>query len=196
MRYAIDHKRRTHARIVETAARLFRRNGYTATGVDAVMASVGMTAGGFYGHFRSKQAMLAEALDLAFQQSTDHARSRLQALTGTEWVRGFIALYLSKEHRDAPERGCPMPALATEISRLNPACRTVFERRLRHRLAEVAAKLDAPAAESAIPAVALSVGALVLARAVGDRGLSDRILEECRAVLLRDISRAEAQAPS
>jgi len=195
MRYAIGHKTRTRTRILETAARLFRRKGYTATGVDAVMAAAGLTAGGFYAHFRSKQAMLAEALDLAFQQSIDRARSRLASSHGADWIRGFITFYLSKEHRDAPERGCPMPALASEVARLNPACRAVFEKRLQERLAAIEAHAGAPA-RSAIPGVALSVGALVLARAVSNRDLSDRILEECRAALLRDISRAEARASS
>src|SRR2546428_14028361 len=123
MRYPPGHKQRTHQRILDTAARLFRKRGYAATGVDAVMTSAGLTAGGFYAHFRSKQAMLAEALDLAFQQSIDRARSRLASSHGADWIRGFITFYLSKEHRDAPERGCPMPALAPEVARLDPACR-------------------------------------------------------------------------
>src|SRR2546426_5249569 len=90
MRYPPGHKQRTHQRILDTAAGLFRKRGYAATGVDAVMTSAGLTAGGFYAHFRSKQALLAEALELAFQRSRDHWRSRLQGREGPAWVRTHI----------------------------------------------------------------------------------------------------------
>src|SRR5256885_8080456 len=120
MRYPPGHKQRTHQRILDTAARLFRKHGYAATGVDAVMTSAGLTAGGFYAHFRSKQVLLAEALELAFQLSRDHWRSRLQDREGPAWVRAHIMSYLSQDHRDAAEHGCPMPALGAEIARLSP----------------------------------------------------------------------------
>src|SRR2546427_7474772 len=130
MRYPPGHKQRTHQRILDTAAGLFRKRGYAATGVDAVMTSAGLTAGGFYAHFRSKQALLAEALELAFQRSRDHWRSRLQGREGPAWVRAHITSYLSQEHRDAAEHGCPMPALGAEIARLSPTSREIFEQHL------------------------------------------------------------------
>src|SRR2546421_5371935 len=100
MRYPPGHKQRTHERILDTAARLFRKHGYAATGVDAVMTSAGLTTGGFYAHFRSKKALLAEALELAFQRSRDHWRSRLQGREGPAWVRAHITSYLSPERSE------------------------------------------------------------------------------------------------
>ncbi len=189
MRYPPGHKQRTHQRILDTAARLFRKRGYAATGVDAVMTSAGLTAGGFYAHFRSKQALLAEALELAFQRSRDHWRSRLQGREGPAWVRAHITSYLSQEHRDAAEHGCPMPALGAEIARLSPTSREIFEQHLSRLVAALGSKLDprSPDATPAIPAVALCVGGLLLARAVKDRALSNRILDECRAAALQQI---------
>src|SRR3989440_2243846 len=189
MRYPPGHKQRTHERILGTAAGLFRKHGYAATGVDAVMTSAGLTAGGFYAHFRSKQVLLAEALELAFQRSRDHWRSRLQDREGPAWVRAHIMSYLSQDHRDAAENGCPMPALGAEIARLSPMSREIFEQHLRGLVSALESKLDprSPDATRAIPAVALCVGGLLLARAVKDQALSNRILEECRAAALQQI---------
>src|SRR5215831_14851129 len=117
MRYPPDHKRRTGERIRAAAAALFRKRGYAATGVDAVMASANLTAGAFYAHFPSKESLLAAALDAAFCQSGSHWPARLGGLRGRAWMRAFASFFLSREHRDAPEGGCPMPALAAEVGR-------------------------------------------------------------------------------
>src|SRR2546429_8988707 len=95
MRYPPGHKHRTHQRILDTAARLFRKRGYAATGVDAVMNSAGLTTGGVYAPFRSQQALLAEALELAFQRSPDHLRPRLPGREGPAWVGAPLTRYLS-----------------------------------------------------------------------------------------------------
>ena len=95
MRYPSDQKRQTYERILHAAAALFRKRGYEATGLDAVMASVNLTAGAFYAHFRSKESLLAEALDGAFRQSSSHRPGRLKDLQGREWVRKFTSFYLS-----------------------------------------------------------------------------------------------------
>src|SRR5256885_13568089 len=100
MRYPPGHKHRTHQRILDTAARLFCKRGYAATGVDAVMNSAGLTTGGVYAHFRSKKALLAEALQLALQRSRDHRRSRPPGPEGPAWVRAHIR---SEERRGGEE---------------------------------------------------------------------------------------------
>src|SRR5256886_15326248 len=98
-------------------------------------------------------------------------------------------LYLSQEHRDAAEHGCPMPALGAEIARLSPTSREIFEQHLSRLVAALGSKLDprSPDATPAIPAVALCVGGLLLARAVKDRAVANRLLDECRAAALQQI---------
>src|SRR5215831_19368857 len=130
MRYATGHRAQTRGRILEAAAGLFRARGYQSTGVDAIMASADLTAGAFYAHFASKEALLTEALDSAFQQSRK-AWARIDRLRGAAWLRAFGSFYLSPEHRDHADGGCPMPALAPEVGRLGDESRSVFERHVR-----------------------------------------------------------------
>ena len=117
MRYAVGHKRQTSERILRAAGKLFRKKGYAATGVDAVMKSADLTAGAFYSHFRSKEDLLAEVLDTVFRESKDDRPEELSKLRGHAWLRAFASFYLSKEHRDNADRGCPMPALAAEVGK-------------------------------------------------------------------------------
>jgi TetR/AcrR family transcriptional repressor of nem operon len=186
MRYPLDHKWQTRERILGAAAALFRRYGYSATGVDAVMASADLTAGAFYSHFRSKQVLLAKALDTAFRQSRSDWQNLLKGLRGRQWVRKFAAFYLGEGHRDAADLGCPMPALSPEISRSGKASRAVFEQHLRDLVDTVAQQVNstAPDRRHAISAIALSVGGLMLARAVKDRGFSNEILSACREAVV------------
>jgi TetR/AcrR family transcriptional regulator, transcriptional repressor for nem operon len=195
MRYPNHHKRRSRERILVAAAALFRRHGYAATGVDAVMASAHLTAGAFYSHFRSKQVLLAKALDSAFRQSRADWQQKLRALRGRQWVREFAAFYLSEGHRDAPDLGCPMPALTAEVSRSGGASRGVYEQHLRDVVDTVAQQCNpaAPDRDRAISSIALSVGGLMLARAVKDRRFSEEILRACREAVLEGCNAEQEQ---
>ena len=195
MRYPNDHKRRSRERILVAAAALFRRHGYAATGVDAVMASAHLTAGAFYSHFRSKQVLLAKALDSAFRQSRADWQQKLRALRGRQWVREFAAFYLSGGHRDAPDLGCPMPALTAEVSRSGGASRAVYEQHLRDVIDTVAQQCNPTAhdRDRAISSIALSVGGLMLARAVKDRRFSEEILRACREAVVGGCHAEEEQ---
>src|SRR5271167_3122452 len=113
MRYPADRKQQTSQRILESASSLFRKNGYEATGIDAIMEYAGLTAGAFYAHFRSKEDLLAHSLESAFGESGAQWSRRLENLEGRDWIRKFTSAYLSKAHRDNPDQGCPMPALAS-----------------------------------------------------------------------------------
>lgn len=192
MRYPAAHKQQAYERILQAAGNLFRRRGYTATGIDSVMASANLTSGAFYAHFRSKQDLLAKALDAAFRESCGAWSSQAETLQGRSWVRKFVSFYLSSEHRDKPEAGCPMPALAAEISRIGGMPRTVFQRHLQNLIETVEAKsgLAQDARTRAISAIALCVGGLILARAVKDGGLSADILDACRAAVIREVDHA------
>jgi TetR/AcrR family transcriptional repressor of nem operon len=190
MRYPAGHKQRTRDRVIQAASALFRRRGYAATGVDAVMARANLTAGGFYSHFHSKEDLLAEALDGAFRQSRTDWPEPLMQLRGEQWVRAFVSFYLSQEHRDASGPGCPMPSLAPEVSRCAKAPREVFEKHLRELIATVAQRVD-PATckrEQAIAAIASSVGGLMLSRAVDDGEFSEEILRACREAVLHELT--------
>jgi TetR/AcrR family transcriptional regulator, transcriptional repressor for nem operon len=190
MRYSPDHKEKTRARILESAAAAFRREGYHATGVDKVMEEAGLTAGGFYAHFPSKDAMLAEALE--HYAATGKSQLDVSAEeAGEHWHAGSIVdWYLAASHRGCPERGCPLPSLAAEVSRAGKKPRQAFERLVRGLIRKIGALLPPDHAEDrAIAIAALCVGGMTLARAVDDPEFSDRILAACRAFAHENLKR-------
>jgi TetR/AcrR family transcriptional regulator, transcriptional repressor for nem operon len=192
MRYPAAHKQQAYERILRAAGSLFRKRGYAATGIDSVMASANLTAGAFYAHFRSKEDLLAKALDDAFCGSRDVWSAQVESHQGRSWVQNFVSFYLSGEHRETPESGCPMPSLAPEIRRIDGTPRTVFEERLRDLVALVQSKtgLGQGDRSRAISAIALSVGGLMLSRAVKEQGFSDEILGACREAVIREVEHA------
>jgi TetR/AcrR family transcriptional regulator, transcriptional repressor for nem operon len=184
VRYPAGHKQASRQKILNAAAELFRRRGIEATGVDSVMAAAGLTAGGFYSHFRSKQALIAAAVDTAGEKASERWFAPLAGEHGPAWSRAFVARYLSEEHRDDRSSGCFVPSLAADVSRAGAVPRRHFERRLRGFFEVVAAQAGAttgPERERALGAIALCVGGLLLSRVVVDRKLSDEILSACRA---------------
>src|SRR5271166_4690014 len=117
MRYAAGHREQTRARILRAAGKVFRRQGYHAAGVDKVMEEAGLTAGGFYAHFDSKEALLAEALTCAAAGISHRRDIGLAGLPGDEWLDAFLGRYLSMAHRREIEDGCPLTALVSEVAR-------------------------------------------------------------------------------
>src|SRR5947207_8335859 len=116
MRYEPQHKSQTRDRIVRNAARKLRAEGMSGPGVASVMKASGLTAGGFYKHFRSKDELLAEAIAQAFSDS-EKVYSSLQKMPRADRWKELVRLYLSPEHCDHPDTGCPVAALAPEIAR-------------------------------------------------------------------------------
>ena len=116
MRYEPEHKTRTRDRIVQNAARKFRAEGMSGPGVASVMKASGLTVGGFYKHFRSKDELLAEAIAQAFSDS-EKVYASLQNVPREDRWKEIVRLYLSPEHCDHPDTGCPVAALAPEIAR-------------------------------------------------------------------------------
>jgi TetR/AcrR family transcriptional regulator, transcriptional repressor for nem operon len=178
MRYAKGHKDTSHERIVKIAARKFRQQGIAAAGMTGIMAEAGLTNGGFYSHFRSKSDLVREGLGRALDE-------QLQSLAEADALPGElnqrIRSYLSSEHRDRPDIGCPSAALLPEISRQTRAVRKAYTVRIREIIAQVTRRLPQnptiPASQdAAIGIYAVLVGALQLARAVDDRLMSDDIL--------------------
>ena len=172
-------KQASHDRIVEAASRAIRRSGYHGTGVADIMKAAGLTHGGFYAHFPSREAMLAEAADRAGCESVEQM-SRIAASALPEHaLQSMIGAYLSKEHVESVETGCATAALASEMPRQAPEVRRAATRRIKEMIDLVSRQLPdwgKPGAhEHALVTVATMVGALVLARAVDDPRLSDAL---------------------
>ena len=189
VRYPTSHKPRTRARLLETASRLFKSGGYHGIGVDRIMQAEGLTAGAFYSHFQSKETLLGETFDLAFRQATARILSGLNDREGLEWFREAVRRYLGRPHRDHVAEGCPLPALGADVARSHDRVRARYQAYLEQLAAEferhLAPSEPAPT-DRALAAIALCVGGILLARAVKDRALSDRILQACRRHVLAE----------
>jgi TetR/AcrR family transcriptional repressor of nem operon len=180
-RTAPSRKEATHERIVGAAARAIRRSGYGGTGVADIMKDVGLTHGGFYAHFASREAMLAEAADQAGAESVATLTRVAAGAPPQEALRSMIQAYLSKEHIEDAETGCPVAALGSEMPRQAPKVRRAATRRIKEVIDIVARhspERGKPGAyEHSLVTVATMVGALVLARAVDDPRLSEALRE-------------------
>jgi len=180
-RTSSSRKEATHERIVEAAARAIRRSGYGGTGVADIMKAAGLTHGGFYAHFASREAMLAEAADRAGAEAVATSASIAAAAPPQNALQSLLRAYLSKEHLESMERGCPVAALGSEMPRQAPEVRHAATRRIKEMIDLVARQSpdwgQPGAHERALVTVATMVGALLLARAVDDSRLSDALRE-------------------
>ena len=171
----------THERIVAVAARAIRRSGYDGTGVADIMKEAGLTHGAFYAHFNSREAMLAEAAGRACAESAAAAADVVASTPPDKALASMLGAYLSREHLEHVEIGCPLAALGSETSRQAPEVRRVATRHIKEMIDLVARQSPdwgQPAAhERALVTVATMVGALLLARAVDEPGLSDSLLD-------------------
>ena len=172
-------KQATHDRIVEAAARAIRRSGYNGTGVADIMKDAGLTHGGFYAHFASREAMLAEAADRAGNESVEMMERIAATLPPRQVLPAMMRAYLSKAHVEGIETGCATAALGSEMPRQAPEVRRAATRRIKQMIDLVARQLpdrgQPGAHERALFTVATMVGTLVLARAVDDPKLSDAL---------------------
>lgn len=188
MRYDTRHKQQTRERVLHAAAQAIRDGGPHRVGVAAVMREAGLTHGGFYAHFDSKEALVAAAIGQMFDDSFEHWRRR-EGQPDARALTEYIDRYLSMAHRDAPGRGCPIAALASDLPRLEPSSRAAFaegQRRLADALAPPLRRLghaDADALASSV--LAELVGALTLARCEPDRARAAAHLDASRRHLLR-----------
>ncbi|WP_144140267.1 TetR/AcrR family transcriptional regulator [Paraburkholderia sp. BCC1884] len=173
----------TRRRIVETAARQFRRNGIQATGVAEVMAEAGLTHGGFYRHFGSKDQLVAEACEAGFGPVTE----AFEAATKRDDGEGFNAIvdsYVSTGHRDNPEEGCPLAGMGSELARADLPTREIAAKGFDDMVGVIAKGLEPGQPESArseaIFAVATMIGAITMARVIADPDASASVLEIVR----------------
>ena len=183
MRYPKEQKGETRGRILNAAARLFRESGYDGVGVDAIMNEAGLTAGGFYSHFSSKEALFAEAMATALDPGNTLRATKSSARAASDPLGALIRAYLSRTHRDTVADGCPLPALTADVARKSDTTRESYERDFLRYLNEIEALLpesSVPARERALAIVAQCVGGLMLSRAVKNEKLSEQILKSCR----------------
>ncbi|MFD0326480.1 TetR/AcrR family transcriptional regulator [Lysobacter gummosus] len=174
-------KAATHDRIVDAAARAIRRSGYHGTGVADIMKAAGLTHGGFYAHFPSRDAMLAEAADRAGSDAVVLMERVAATVPPQQALQAMMRAYLSDTHVKSIETGCATAALGSEMPRQAPEVRRAATRRIKEMIDLVFRHMNdqaPPAAyERALVAVSTMVGALVLARAVDDAGLSEALRE-------------------
>ena len=183
MKYPEQHKQEVGSRLRRQAAAQIREKGMDAVSVKSVMASEGMTVGGFYAHFDSKQDLLIEALQSAFSDSKNNFYQLLEKLPAEEWLPTLLKLYLSDFHRDNIESSCPMSALVGDVARQDESVKRVFQEGMESMVDHYASKLSSLDKQKnqhlALGLVSLLTGGIQLARSVADVDYSRQILQGC-----------------
>ena len=189
MSYDSEHKEKTRQRVLDEAAKAIRAEGPHRVGVAAVMAKAGMTHGGFYAHFASKDDLVAAAIGRMFEEGRARLEHDTQDRTPAEGLSAYIDFYLSRGHRDTRVAGCPLPFLAADAPRLTGEARGRFAKGAAALRSAIAARLadvghaDAEAEASSV--LSEMVGALSLARAEPDKERSAAILANSKSSLKR-----------
>lgn len=185
MRYDTEHKQRTHDKVVKAASHAIRSHGPDKIGVAGLMSKVGLTHGGFYAHFKSKDELIAEAITHMFDERYEALQSCFQGVTHAEGLDEYIDLYLSTLHRDRRDKGCPLVSLSGDIARLPLTARKRFEAgmaRLIGAIADILKAMDLPHPEAlATSIISEMVGAVAMSRAVPNAALGEQFLATARA---------------
>ncbi|MFP2897156.1 TetR family transcriptional regulator [Corallococcus sp. 4LFB] len=187
MRYTAEHKQATHARILAAAEKLFRAEGFSGASVERVMRAAGLTVGGFYAHFASKEALLAESLRAFMTANRARWLSGLRTSRGPEFVERFARRYLDQYNRATGDTACMMPSLLSDLTRATPEVQAAFGQGLEELVGEAQAQLPRArrdARQQMLATVALCFGAMTLARATASQPLAGEILDAARALLL------------
>ncbi|HKS19709.1 MAG TPA: TetR/AcrR family transcriptional regulator [Bradyrhizobium sp.] len=188
MRYSKEHKQETHARIVKKASVRLREKGAHGIGVADLMKEAGLTHGGFYAHFDSRDALVIEAFAYAMDRSTEHWRKLAEQTPPAKRLATIVESYLTPVHRDDPGHGCAVPALGAEIARESPKTRKAFAAKLEQMIEMMADHMPGvprkAARKRAMATLATMTGALMLSRIAGNGEFSDEILSAGREAAL------------
>lgn len=180
VKYTKEHKQETRQRIITTAGRRLKRDGIVGSGVATLMKDAGLTNGAFYAHFASKDSLVA--ITIADQLHTLHANIVALAEPGRAGLEQIVRWYLSAQHRDNPDDGCPNAALLDEIGRCGEATRQAYTDGVLVVIDGLAARMTPEdplsARVKALSLLGLMAGTLQLSRALTDRQLSDDLLEQ------------------
>jgi TetR/AcrR family transcriptional repressor of nem operon len=198
MRYSKEHKQETHARIVKKASVRLREKGAHGIGVADLMKEAGLTHGGFYAHFDSREALVIEAFAYAMDRSNERWRKVAEQTPPEKRLATIVESYLTTIHRDDPGHGCAVPTLGAEIARESLKTRKAFAAKLEQMIDMMADQiLDVPrktARKQAMATLATMMGTLVLSRIAGTGEFSDEILASGREAVLQRASAAKPVA--
>ncbi|MDB5987798.1 MAG: TetR family transcriptional regulator [Nevskia sp.] len=196
MRYDPEHKGRTRRSILSEAATAIRTKGPERIGVAEIMASSGLTHGGFYAHFKSKDDLVAQAITQMFDETFARFLSRTEGLTPSQAVAKYVDMYLSRSHRDSRGDGCALAALVGDLPRMSELARARFTEgveRLCSGFARLLKKLGAKNPDVlAYSVLAEMSGTLTLARAINDTQRSDQLLRSAREMVKARLPLAES----
>ena len=191
MRYDAEHKQKTREKVLKEAAKAIRRDGPHNLALSSVMANAGLTNGGFYAHFKSRDDLLAGGVEQMFRESRARAMLEQEGGSPADNLNAFFDFYLSTAHRDARTYGCPLAFLSTEAPRLPKAAARQFADGVSSLARMIARQLSAlgrtDAEDEASSILAELVGAVGLSRAEPDKQKSDLILERSRRNVARRI---------
>lgn len=193
MRVSREKAAQNRQRVIEVAAKLFRERGFDGIGVADLMKSAGLTHGGFYGNFESKEDLMVQACTQALEASLDRFKNAADR-GGKNALSVVASTYLSPAHRDRPGEGCALAALGAEAARHDLPLRAAFTKSV-HSMVELLTRLvpgksKRSKRERALATFASMVGAMVLARAVDDANLSAEVLQSTLASINRPDSRS------
>jgi TetR/AcrR family transcriptional regulator, transcriptional repressor for nem operon len=199
MRYSREHKQETHTRIVRKASVRLREKGAHGIGVADLMKEAGLTHGGFYAHFDSREALVIEAFNYAMDRSTERWRKMAEETPPEKRFAAIVESYLSALHRDDPGHGCAVSTLGPEIARESAKTRKAFAAKLDEMIemmADQVPELPRKAArQQAIAALSTMAGALVLSRVAGSGEFSEEILGAGREAALGRVTKTPAKKP-
>jgi TetR/AcrR family transcriptional regulator, transcriptional repressor for nem operon len=188
MRYSREHKLETHARIVKRASVRLREKGAHGIGVADLMKDAGLTHGGFYAHFDSREALVIEAFAHAMDRSSERWRKLAEQTPPDQRMAAIVESYLTPAHRDDPGHGCAIPTLAAEIARESSKTRKAFAAKLEQMIDTLAAQIPdisrKAARKQAMAVIATMIGTLVMARVAGNGDVSEEILNAGREAVL------------
>jgi TetR/AcrR family transcriptional regulator, transcriptional repressor for nem operon len=173
----------TRRRIIDVATRQFRLNGIHATGLNDLMSEAGLTRGGFYRHFESKDQLVAEACAKSFARivASMEDAARESEIEGKDSFQAIVHRYVSTEHRDSSSGGCPLAGMGSELARADEGTRAVASEGFNALVEVVAKRLNRPQSETtdseAVFALAAMIGAVTMSRIITDRDASTRVLQ-------------------
>jgi TetR/AcrR family transcriptional repressor of nem operon len=198
MRYSRQHKIETHARIVKKASVRLREKGAHGIGVADLMKEAGLTHGGFYAHFASREALVIEAFAYAMERSTQRWHKLAEQTAPEKRLATIVDSYLTRVHRDDPGHGCAVPALGAEIARESPKTRRAFAAKLEQMIDMMAEQIPhvprKAARKQAMATLATMMGTVVMSRIAGNGEFSDEVLGAGREAVLGRAAKAKRVA--
>ena len=186
MPYSAEHKEGTRQRIVTSAARLFNRKGFAEVTISEIMTAAGLTHGGFYRHFRSKDELYSEVISQFLCRPAEpwQQKPAERCVPGQPFARYVVDAYLSREHLDDVDGSCPLIGLPSDAARGGEAVKTAYRQVTESMIRLFEANLSGPEARDALVFVALCVGGMVLARGIDDRALGDELRKSAERHIL------------